>query len=113
MMCNSLSGWTEFCTQLHPKRKSRSQRLSLTPALSTRIWLRGLDLNQRPSGYEPDELPDCSTPRLHYSGCGPVRPTNRICSRALILKRVRDEIGFGGPTFRSDAGCRLRMAFRP
>ena len=24
--------------------------------------LRGLDLNQRPSGYEPDELPDCSTP---------------------------------------------------
>ncbi len=25
--------------------------------------LRGLDLNQRPSGYEPDELPDCSTPR--------------------------------------------------
>ena len=26
-------------------------------------WLRGLDLNQRPSGYEPDELPDCSTPR--------------------------------------------------
>ncbi len=30
-------------------------------------WLRGLDLNQRPSGYEPDELPDCSTPR-HRAG---------------------------------------------
>ena len=28
-----------------------------------KIWLRGLDLNQGPSGYEPDELPDCSTPR--------------------------------------------------
>ena len=27
------------------------------------FWLRGLDLNQRPSGYEPDELPGCSTPR--------------------------------------------------
>ena len=26
-------------------------------------WLRGPDLNQRPSGYEPDELPDCSIPR--------------------------------------------------
>jgi hypothetical protein len=29
--------------------------------------LRGLDLNQRPSGYEPDELPGCSTPRIDDS----------------------------------------------
>src|SRR5207248_1240998 len=28
------------------------------------FWLRGRDLNPRPSGYEPDELPGCSTPRL-------------------------------------------------
>jgi hypothetical protein len=26
--------------------------------------LRGLDLNQRPLGYEPNELPDCSTPHF-------------------------------------------------
>ncbi|CRH35251.1 hypothetical protein BN1184_BN_00800 [Pantoea ananatis] len=25
--------------------------------------MRGPDLNRRPSGYEPDELPGCSTPR--------------------------------------------------
>ena len=28
--------------------------------------LREQDLNLRPSGYEPDELPDCSTPRYSY-----------------------------------------------
>jgi hypothetical protein len=29
--------------------------------------LRGLDLNQRPQGYEPCELPGCSTPQKEYS----------------------------------------------
>ena len=43
-----------------------------------RIWLRGRDLNPRPSGYEPDELPGCSTPRL-----------GRIMRIANAIKRPR------------------------
>ena len=50
-------------------------------------WLRGVDLNHRPLGYEPNELPDCSTPRLHHNnlvversirvGWGDVKPLTR------------------------------------
>jgi hypothetical protein len=31
------------------------------------FWLRGMDLNHRPLGYEPNELPDCSTPHSDSS----------------------------------------------
>src|SRR5689334_184278 len=40
--------------------------LTGSPSASTWdvIWLRGVDLNHRPLGYEPNELPGCSTPQL-------------------------------------------------
>ena len=37
---------------------------------TTEPWLREKDLNQRPLGYEPNELPDCSIPRYKQNGGG-------------------------------------------
>ena len=54
-------------TARHPDGTEQKER-HLAFLLSARLrWLRGPDLNRRPSGYEPDELPCCSTPRPLYS----------------------------------------------
>ena len=53
-------------------KRATNKKINLSEVLELEInllifsiifWLRGTDLNRRPSGYEPDELPDCSTPR--------------------------------------------------
>ncbi len=41
--------------------------LVFVEATREEVWLRGVDLNHRPLGYEPNELPDCSTPLSHSS----------------------------------------------
>ena len=48
---------------ISPFSKKKAQNPLQHRDLGLKKWLRGLDLNQRPSGYEPDELPGCSTPR--------------------------------------------------
>ena len=53
-----------------------------------RRWLRGLDLNQRPSGYEPDELPDCSTPRYHFVAPRAPPPETKKPPRGLHRQRL-------------------------
>src|SRR5262249_49975363 len=51
------------------KRGAAAPRL-LPPVVSQpfEMWLRGRDLNPRPLGYEPNELPGCSTPRRLQEG---------------------------------------------
>jgi hypothetical protein len=39
--------------------------------------LRGVDLNHRPLGYEPNELPDCSTPQKNHNSALKVGQTRR------------------------------------
>jgi hypothetical protein len=53
-------GAIDFSWEVIKQQKSRHS-LKLPGFLF--FWWRGMDLNHGPSGYEPDELPDCSTPR--------------------------------------------------
>jgi hypothetical protein len=41
------------------------------------FWLREMDLNHRPSGYEPNELPDCSIPQ------------NLVVMTGLVTDRIK------------------------
>jgi uncharacterized protein YecE (DUF72 family) len=74
-------------------------------------WLRGLDLNQRPSGYEPDELPGCSTPRAYSSARRVARNPKNVSliigfaftATAISLKAVSGKIVVGTASW-SDPG---------
>ncbi len=75
---NSLTAGVSCCYRKAPERVPR---LEIGPALrsaaraslrfaghsnflrsgASRNWVQRADLNRRPSGYEPDELPGCST----------------------------------------------------
>ncbi len=51
-----------------------------------------MDLNHRPLGYEPNELPDCSTPHLNSSVVPTLRQSHRVyksCDRAGLAVIIR------------------------
>src|SRR4029453_2162514 len=77
----------KICLQDFEERK-RDKRLPF----GERNWLRGLDLNQRPSGYEPDELPGCSTPRSYYGDAGnEIKPKSFVA--ILLAQKVAHRVG--------------------
>ena len=49
-------------------------------------------MNLRPLGYEPNELPDCSTPHNHTIVCRVMAANSGIA----VAREVRATIGIGG-----------------
>src|SRR5438874_10406118 len=69
--------------------RSRSAGLCVLSNRTPLEWLRGVDLNQRPLGYEPNELPDCSTPLFDTNNrcwCGQIATTENPA--AILLTSI-------------------------
>src|SRR5947207_11591794 len=80
---------TERLLRCQEAFRARSQRsvlsvFSVLSVLQSRRW----DLNPRPPGYEPGELPDCSTPRRFLQLSWPGSDTRPNRGRVGPLRRA-------------------------
>jgi hypothetical protein len=66
----------------------RGAIVEIADVAELRGWLRGVDLNHRPLGYEPNELPDCSTPQENDSNGGRGRQTR---GRRVVSQKERKQ----------------------
>jgi hypothetical protein len=77
-----------------------------------RGWLRGRDLNPRPLGYEPNELPDCSTPRQSQTQL----PKDQIRNPKSEIRNPKLMVGLGRvelPTSRLSGVRSNQLSYRP
>src|SRR2546421_1838642 len=93
----------------------RSAKLSYAPSdKHYEGWLRGRDLNPRPLGYEPNELPDCSTPRQSY-----YHKTREIRNLKFAFRNLKSAfrmVGLGRvelPTSRLSGVRSNQLSYRP
>ena len=77
--------WRQRALQApHTPPNDKSKKAPISQGLF--VLLRGEDLNLRPSGYEPDELPDCSTPR-HVSHSKVAKASGKLLPTAQESRR--------------------------
>jgi hypothetical protein len=74
-------------------------------AFPPEFWLREKDLNLRPLGYEPNELPDCSIARQE------IDYTRRLEApkEDFRQKKAHCAVGFQSQRFRLNFGCARRI----
>ena len=90
-------GMTEHMTDFfHEKNRNEAKSIP--------TWVQGRDLNPRPPGYEPDELPNCSTLR-YLIGAGDRDRTGTGLKSHRILSPGRLPVP---PLRRASLGQRLR-----
>ena len=101
--------------QAELRRRENSEGVVADRLTPSSIWWRGRDLNPRPLGYEPNELPDCSTPRCRnecirgFASCQTRNQSRIALALWLVLLRARvgsepiwrnQRVGLGG--YRND-----------